>query len=231
MIRTASILAALVFAGCATGSATPALSPQVQVGPGAKMNAVRVLTLSASCGSVEFECPAEYVGLVDSIVRSSMDFAGYALVDPETLRKVARQRQESTEREVITNESASTSTTERPLDFDDTTTSQSASRSTRTVKTTVLDGPGFDDLTVADRKAVLAEAGADSVLKVRIVVGAQVGVWAPNQNVEVMVKLGVAGGDTMAWASRCIASSNDFQSVNAALENAARCAVYGGTGN
>jgi hypothetical protein len=94
----------------------------------------------------------------------------------------------------------------------------------------VLDGPGFEDLSVDERKEVLDKTGADAILSVRIVVGGQIGVWVPNQNVEVMVKLGVNLGDSMAWASRCTASSNEFATVDAALEQAARCAIYGGTG-
>jgi hypothetical protein len=91
----------------------------------------------------------------------------------------------------------------------------------------VLDGPGFDDLTIDARHAVMEKSGADSVVSVRIVVGGQLGLWVPNQSVEVMVKLGVNQGDTMAWASRCTASSNDFSTVTLALENAARCAMRG----
>ena len=64
---------------------------------------------------------------------------------------------------------------------------------------------------------------------VRVVVGGRRGVWAPDQAVEVVVKLAVGGGATMAWAARCTASAREFASVNAALEYAARCAIDGGT--
>ena len=95
----------------------------------------------------------------------------------------------------------------------------------------MLDGPGFDDLSIDERHEVLAGSGADGVLVVRIVVGGQVGVWVPNQNVEVTVRLGADQGDVMVWAARCTASSNDFSTVDAALENAARCAIHGATGH
>ena len=218
----------VTLAACGSGTQVQ-LRPQVQLGPASHEQANKVLALSATCGSVEFECPEEYVAVVDGIVRSTMDFAGYTLVEPRTLRAETRDRQETHEKEVVESESASTTKVDRTLDFDDNIDSRHSSRTTRTHSVTVLSGSNFEDLDVATRKQVLADAGADSVLTVRIVVGAEVGVWAPNQNVEVMVKLGVEGGDSMAWASRCIASSNDFSTVNAALENAARCAVYGGT--
>ncbi len=222
------ILLAVVFAASCASRSTPVLVPQVQAGPSAQIPAKRVLALSASCGSVEFECPPEYVSVVDGIVRSSMDFAGYSIVDPATLRNDARERNEVREREVITRDSSSSTETERVLDFDTSTHSGSKSRTVKTKKVTYLSGAGFNDLSVTERKNVIADAGADSVLTVRIIVGAQVGVWAPNQQVEVMAKLVI--DDNMAWASRCMASSNDFTSVEAALENAARCAIYGGTG-
>lgn len=220
---------ALALASACGSTNQVQLRPQVQLGPASHEQATKVLALSATCGSVEFECPDEYVAVVDGIVRSTMDFAGYTLVEPRTLRDENRDRHETREKEVIETENASSTRVERTLDFDDEVISSGSSRTTRKRTVTVLTGSNFEDLDVGTRKKVLAEAGADSVLTVRIVVGAEVGVWAPNQNVEVMVKLGVEGGDAMAWASRCIASSNDFSTVNAALENAARCAVYGGT--
>lgn len=221
---------ALALAAACGPSTQVKLTPQVQPGPGNHNSATRVLALSASCGSVEFECPDNYVSVVDSIVRSTMDFAGYKLVEASGLRNETRERSETHEKEVTESQSASRVDHERALDFDDHTTAESHSRTTHTKSTTILNGSNFEDLSVGDRKKVLSDAGADSVLTVRIVVGAQVGSWGPNQNVEVMVKLGVQGGDVMAWASRCMASSNQFDTVDAALENAARCAVYGGTG-
>ena len=123
--------------------------------------------------------------------------------------------------------SDSTTKVEGPI-FDQTTTNKSVTNTDTSF--VVLDGPGFEDLSVDERHAVLDKSGADAVLSVRVVIGGQMGVWEPNQNVEVMVKLGVNRGDAMAWAARCTASSNVFATVDAALENAARCAIYGATG-
>lgn len=207
------------------------LQPQVQTGPAAGAAPGRVLVLSAACGSLEQPCPPNYIDTVDTIVRGGLEFAGYNLVDANTLRKDTRQRHE--ERTVDTAASNSTSVTdmERSLAPDSTVTHTESSNSVKTHTFTVLDGSNFEDLSVDDRHEVIAKAGANSVLSVRIIVGANVGVWMPNQNVEVMVKLGVNQGDDMAWSARCLASSNDFATVTAALEHAARCAIYGGTGN
>lgn len=226
-----SLLAGLsVLIGACAPTTPPALHPQVQTGPAAGVKPNRILVLQAACGSVDYKCPHEYAETVDAIVRGGLEFAGFGLVESEKLRKETRQRHEEHQTSTTTTESHSATTVERPLDFDDHTNSHHQSTSTTENTLVVLDGPGFEDLSVDERHEVLVKSGADAVLVVRIVVGGQVGIWAPNQNVEVMVKLGVNQGDSMAWAARCTASSNDFSTVNAALENAARCAIYGATG-
>ena len=231
MHRTLLVLApALLVSACVSNAPPPRLAPQVQVGPGQNRRPQRVLVLEASCGSVDYRCPREYTDTVDGIVRGGMEFAGYALVEPDQLRNRTRQREETHETERTTTASRTDTHVERTLDFDDNSTTVAQSETETTKSTVHLDGPGFEDLTVAERRDVLREAGADAVLVVRVVVGATTGVWAPDQNVEVMVKLGVDDGATMAWASRCMASSNDFSNVRSALENAARCAVSGATG-
>lgn len=227
MNRLALVLPILV--ACSRPAAPP-LVPQVQPGPANGAKPGRVLVLEPTCGSLEFKCPKNYIATVDNIVRATLEFTGHAVVSPDRLRLDARQRHE--ERETIETRDSNSSQTHHEEswapDSKVTTTSESSSETEKV--TTVLDGPGFDDLTPAERDEVMARAATDSVVVVRIVVGALELGWVPNQNVEVMVRLAVNKGDTMAWASRCMASSNDFSTVNAALENAARCAVYGGTG-
>jgi hypothetical protein len=231
--RSPSPLAPLALALAACGPAVttpPALRPEVQQGPAAGARPGRVLVLPAACGSVEHRCPKTYITAVDTIIRSGLEFAGYSLVEGEGLRNQTRQRHEEHGRTTTTTSSQSSRTVEKPLGFDE--HAEGSSQSTTTTETSfvVLDGPNFEDLSIDERHAVLDKSGADAVVSVRIVIGGQVGVWVPDQNVEVMVKLGVNRGDAMAWASRCMASSNDFSTVDAALENAARCAIFGATG-
>jgi len=225
-----SFALALLTACVPAAQQPPVLHPEVQQGPASSAKPNRVLVLHAACGSVEYKCPREYLDTVDVIVRGGLEFAGLGLVESDTLRNQTRQRHEEHSSTTTTNDSQSTTKVVRPLDFDDSVASNHHSNSTTQTSLVVLDGSGFEDLSVDERRDVLAKSGADAVLSVRIVVGGQIGVWVPNQNVEVMVKLGVNMGDSMAWASRCTASSNDFSTVTAALENAARCAIYGGTG-
>jgi hypothetical protein len=224
-------LAALALAACGGGpTRPPVLYPQVQPGPAAQVRPNRVLVLPAACGDVEATCPRSYITAVDAIVRGGLEFVGHNLVESETLLSQTRQRHEEQGRKTTTTDSASSTSYHRPR-FDDAGHSQSSSSTTtETTSSIILDGPTFEDLAIGERQAVLQQAGADAVVSVRIIIGGSIGVWAPNQNVEVMVKLGVDHGDVMAWASRCLASSNDFTTVDAALEAAARCAIYGGTG-
>jgi hypothetical protein len=231
--RSSASLAVLGLALAACGpavTAPPPLRPEVQQGPAAGARPNRVLVLPAACGSVEQRCPKTYITAVDTIVRSGLEFAGYGLVESERLRNETRQRHEEHGTTTTTSTSQSSSTVEKPLDFDEHASGASHSSTTTETSFIVLDGPGFDDLSIDERHAVLDKSGADAVVSVRIVIGGQMGVWTPNQNVEVMVRLGVNRGDSMAWAARCTASSNDFATLDAALENAARCAIFGATG-
>jgi hypothetical protein len=221
---------ASLLVGCNTPRQPPVLYPQVQPGPASDARPTRVLVLPAGCGSVERPCPQSYITAVDAIVRSGLEFVGLNLVESETLLAQTRQRHEEQRTKTTNSETSSTTTMESPLGFDNTVTRNTTSTSTENERFVVLDGPTFEDMALAERQALLAQSGADAVLSVRIVIGGTIGVWAPNQNVEVLIKLGVSQGDAMAWASRCIASSNDFTTVDAALEAAARCAIYGGTG-
>lgn len=230
-LRLASFATGLVLAACGAPRQHVALTPQVQTGPANGAPAGRVLVLHAACGSLDHPCPPSYIETVDNIVRGGLEFAGYNLVEAESLRNQTRTRHE--EQSTTTTNSSSQNVTdhERSLAPDDRITDTRNSSSETRTSYVVLDGSGWEDLSVDERHQVLAKAGANSVLSVRIVVGANVGVWTPDQNVEVTVKLGVQQGDAMAWAARCLASSNDFATVNAALEHAARCAIYGGTGH
>jgi hypothetical protein len=228
LFAAATLVGAPLSSGCG-GGGTVVLAPEIQRGPAHGVRPNKVLALSASCGSMELSCPHRYIETVDGIVRSSLDFAGYAVVQPDQLRAETRQRHEVHEREREGSQSSGVVHEERTLGFDRTTTSARESVVEREKSTVVLDGPGFDDLTTNEKRAVLSDAGADAVLAVRVVIGAQHGVWSPDQAVEVMVKLGMDEGRQMAVASRCVASSNDFATVEAALEHATRCAVAGVT--
>jgi hypothetical protein len=224
-------LLAIAIGACAHQSEI-VLVPDFQLGPANMVPAGRVLALRASCGSVEYRCPKEFGQTVDSIVRGGLEFAGYAVVDDESLRNQTRQRHE--EHVATTTDASSRTRADTQVDLlpiGHHVTTEGSRRGHSETDTIVLDGASFEDLSVDERHEVLTKSGADSVASVRIVVGGQAGLWVPNQNVEVMVKLGAQQGDAMAWASRCTASSNEFSTVTAALEHAARCAINGATGH
>jgi hypothetical protein len=206
------------------------LIPEVQPGPAAAARPAKILVLAAACGSLEYHCPTEFATTVDNIVRGGFEFAGFSVVDADQLRGTNRERhEEHRDDEHSTMGHARTDYTQDLNPFDRHVTSQSGNLTRDHSDLVVLDGPGFEDLSVDERRDVLSRSGADAVAKVRIVIGGAAGVWAPNQNVEVIVTLGVNQGETMAWGSRCSASSSEFQNVTVALEHAARCAIDAGT--
>ena len=225
------VIPTVLLAACVARTPAPAI-PEVQAGPSKAARPGRILVLTPTCGGLEAKCPRNYINTVDNTVRASLEFKGLAVVDPEHMRLETRQRHKT--REVAEASSHEDSKTNRGSLGLDGSVRESRNMNSSSEKTTiVLDGPGFDDLTPAERDQVFDQAGADSIVVTRVIVGAQRG-WnpnMPNQTVEVMVRLAVDHGDTMAWASRCSASSNDYATVSAALEQAARCAVFGGTGN
>ena len=229
MTRLHLLLLSVALAACHEAP-PPALVPEVQPGPAAGAHPGRVLVLAATCGSVEYHCPSDFARTAGTIVKSGLEFAGYTVIDSDGVRLEPRQRHEEHTTVTATSESHDETRTEgNILPVGEHTTSSGVTHDETDTDKIVLDGPGFEDLTVDQRREALARAGADAVLSIRIVVGGTTGVWRPNQNVEVMIKLGVNQGDTMAWASRCVASSNDFTTVTAALEHATRCAVHGAT--
>lgn len=195
-----------VGVGTPAGPSMPALRAHVRYGPGLHVLPRKVLALSAVCRSVESDCPDEYSAIVDNIVRMSTAFAGYALIVPEDLQL------ETAQRTYIVHRS----------------TCGRARAPTQVRETVWLHGARLEDLSVEQRRTVLEQAGIDSVLSVRIVVGPRGFVKAkPDQVVEVSVKLGVERGRTLAWASRCHTSLLTHGSVEAALEYASRCAIHG----
>lgn len=225
-------LSLLLLAGaCGSSQAAPVLTPESARGPVAGP-AGRVLVLSASCGSLEAECRSSWAPAVDAIVQSGLEFHGYRTIDPGTLRKDEPTR---TETSTAADERASSSTQNQstqgglvlvfPVISSSSTKSSSVSLLETRSKTVVLEGARFEDLRLEDRNALMLLAGADSVLTTRVVVGANYSVWTSAQSVEVVIKLADAKSGEMRWSARCSASSRDFPNVDAALEQAARCAV------
>jgi hypothetical protein len=92
-------------------------------------------------------------------------------------------------------------------------------------RTIILSGANYEDLRLEDKRALMSLAGAGTVATTRVVVGANYGAWTIAQNVEVIVKLAAADTGDMRWSTRCLASSKDYPNVEAAIENAARCAA------
>lgn len=216
----AVILAFIPF-GCATSQV--ALTPELRTGPAFARKPARILVGPPTCGSLEYPCPDEYVDTVRAIVQGGLEFQGYSVVDEKQLLITSRQRFETQDTidRTVKSDGATTHWTLLPSE-----TVTKGETTERTVKKHIeLTGSTFEDLPTRERQAVLNEAGADGVVMVRVIVGAQSSVWSQSQDVEVTLKLGVDAGDTMVWAARCVAPSGKFASAKAAVEHATRCAM------
>ena len=228
-MRSASVWSLILVLGC--GGARPRLGAQLAVGP-ANGPPGGVLVLSAGCAGMENRCPSAWSPAVDAIVTSGLAFHGYATIDPGRLRKDEGTRQETTiDQDSATKTTHDTHTTEAGVVAIIPVFSYSTSKGTTITvnqsheKTVVLTGATLEDLALDDRRQLMAQAGAASVLTTQIVVGANWSVWTSAQHVEVMIKLSDAVDGTMRWSVRCSASSGDFPSAAAAIEAAAHCVV------
>lgn len=229
-MRPILLLSLLAACGGTTASQRP-LTAEVMRGP-APGPAGRVLVITATCGSLETECRTTWAPTVDQIVLGALEFRGYDTIDPQSLRKDERQRDERIEEHDSRVESESSASGAAggiigliPIVTGGGSQSKSVTVSQSRHRTVILQGANFEDLRLEDKRALMQLAGANSVATTRVVVGANYGTWSVAQLVEVVVKLAAADTGTMLWSTRCAASSGDFPSVEAAIENAARCAA------
>ena len=228
--RCWSLLLITLAAGCAAAAARP-LTAETSLGT-AQGPVGKVLVISTNCGSMEAICRNGWAETVDGIVVGGLEFHGYATIDPASLRKDEAQRSESTVSEDSTTEHEAKGTSGTvglvaifPMGSVTESSTHSVTVARSKQKTVVVDGATIEDLRPEDRQKLMELAGAESVLSTRLVVGANYNIWTSSQFVEVMVKLSDAKQGTMRFAARCVASSADFPSVNAAIDAAARCAA------
>ena len=226
-----AVCSLVVLTACASKQPGAVMEPQAMVGPAAGPPG-RVLVLTASCGGLEAECRDSWAPAVDAIVTGSLDFHGYNTIDPATLRKDERERQETTTTTDDYHESHSSgSSTEVgvvaiiPFVSAGTSSGSSVTISRTRHRTIVLEGANFEDLRLEDRQQLMTLAGASSILTTRVIVGATYNSWTQAQVVEVVIKLAAADTGEMRWSTRCAASSGDYATVDAAIEGATRCAA------
>jgi hypothetical protein len=232
-MRSSILCASFVLAACGgpVAMAPRPLTGEVLRGPAAGP-AGRVLVITATCGSLEAECRDTWSPTVDQIVLGALEFRGYDTIDPASLRKDERKRDERIEEHDASRSHESSDKAGGggfigvlPIFGGAASQSSSLTLSRSRHRTVVLQGANYEDLRLADKQALMTLAGASTVATTRVVVGANYGAWTSAQNVEVIVKLAAAETGEMRWSTRCTASSSEFPNVEAAIENAARCAA------
>jgi hypothetical protein len=222
-----------------TGAPSAAMRAEAMRGPAAGPSG-RVLVLTASCGSLDDECRHTWAPSVDQIVLGALEFRGFDTIDPQSLRKDERTRDEKIEEANARNESTASSSSSAsgggagfigiiPVGGVGASSSESSSQSLTVSysrhKTVILQGANFEDLRIQDKQALMKLAGAQTVATTRVIVGANYGAWTIAQNVEVVIKLADAATGDMRWSTRCMASSANHSNVELAIEHAARCAT------
>lgn len=214
-----------------TGAPGAPLNAEAMRGPAAGPSG-RVLVITASCGSLHDECRDTWAPTVDQIVLGALEFRGYDTIDPESLRKDERKRDERIEETSSRHEHEESTKGGGvgfigilPIGGAGASELRSLTVSKSRHKTVILQGANFEDLRLEDKQALMKLAGAATVATTRVVVGANYGTWTAAQNVEVIVKLAAADTGDMRWSTRCSASSVNYPNVEAAIENAARCAT------
>lgn len=108
----AAVAVALTVAGCSSVELAP---PQLvtRAGPAAKRTIRRVVALPATCGTLGLErietgdpdhpiwqpresCPRDALTVVDGVVRSRLELAGFEIIDSERVNAVTASRHEET---------------------------------------------------------------------------------------------------------------------------------------
>ena len=221
----------VVVAACGGTAPRYPLIAEAMRGPSAGP-AGRLLVMTATCGSLEAECRSAWAPAVDQIVLAALEFRGYDTIDPQTLRKDERKRDERIEEHDsdVSNRSRESSggigfIGILPIAGAGGSKTANVTISHSRHRTVILSGANYEDLRLEDKKALMSLAGAASVATTRVVVGANHGTWTLAQNVEVIIKLTAADTGDMRWSTRCMASSKGHRNVEAAIEDAARCAA------
>lgn len=153
--------------------------------------------------SVAVSCTDKQLDAVDQLVRSALEFRGYAVVDSERVNAVTAERTEVVVREQ---------------------TRRSRGRLTAIdKKESVVTGSLFADAPPTLQDRILAELGAEGMLNARIFIGSGIA-RSPRRDVLVQVRLIDVTTGELAWASRCRVNAGwDLDEV--AVMKAARCAV------
>lgn len=211
MSRAITVLVLGAIGGLGGGCAELA-PPQrrVKVGPAAARPVKRVVVIPATCGSLQLvavpqpegpatwapaPCPEAALAGVDQVVRSSLDFAGLAVIDSERVNAVTASRHEVVR-------------------------GGQGQEHERTIDTV---GVTFEDVTPPEQAAILRELGADAVVNTRIWFGAGIGA-SDLTRLTVQVRMVAAVDRALVWARRCELEIA-LTGAPAAMTRAARCAI------
>jgi hypothetical protein len=148
-------------------------------------------------------CSVESLAGVDQIVRSSLDFHGYEVIDAEGLNAISATRHEV-------------------VDRNETIVRVRHETGGRMIETR---GALFEDATPREQAAILRELHADAVLVTRVWYGTGSGI-GNRHDLIVQIRLATTPDRTLVWARRCVQEVGLIGDA-IGLERATRCAAEG----
>lgn len=213
MLRLAALLALL--AGCPFTAPTP--QSRVRKGPAAAAVVSPLAPLPIVCTDVGQNCNEAQMAAVRVQTRMDLEFAGYLVIDGETINT------EMQKRTLVTHDHETDRTpVVTPVD------PYNPQPPTPDNVTETVEGRTWSDLSPEDQRAVLVSMGAQGVLITRVTFGMPHGM-ARQQTVTVAITIYRANDNALAWASKCSVETGDYNKSDRALETATRCALESAT--
>jgi len=197
-----------LFAMCVLSAACSLSKPipqaRVRRGPAWTTPPSLVLALPAECISAEGgACTAAHQAAVDSAARMALEFVGYSLVDSQLVNVRLGERRE------LTRQSSAYGATSEHHEVE-------------------VKRVSWEEATVEERRAVIADLEADGLLSSAITMSAADLVG--DRTIEVRLTLARVADEAVVWASRCEVETGDGDlSTEQAIEHATRCALESAT--
>ncbi len=149
--------------------------------------------------------------------RMDLEFAGYAIIDGETVNA------EMQKRTLVTRETTNGTTPIVPM-----VNRYNPAPPTPDNVTETVSGTTWNDLPLDQQRAILVGMGAKGILTTHITMGMPHGM-ARQQTVTVALAITRAEDNALAWSSRCSVETGDYNSTERAIQLATRCALESAT--
>ena len=179
-----------------------------------------LVAVPVSCEALGPACTPAQEAAVRTATRMELEFAGFHVVDAETLNNELSWRQETTtEVDPVTSPANPTGAVRARPPGDLPEDPPALSEKTG----------GFTALPPEQQRAFLLESGVQGVLSVSISLGPLQGLIFPHRDATIAITMTRVNDGALAWYSRCHVDTGKFHTEELALELATRCALESAT--